>query len=289
MSGLEARARWLLRAYPPAYRADRGEEILGTLLAATPPGRDWPAPREALALVAGGLGARAAQNRQQPVATGLRLALLLAASLWLAARPLGAMWASHDGTPLPRAIYAASALLLVATVAAPWFAGRRVTISLALVSAVALGLNAYYRVYGPEFRWGAALFVVPPLALAAVVVVEPVRPPRCWLWMPGSAFIASALFLLQYLVVSSARASSIAGIAATVIEYGIVFAILVWLTVDARPAIALVILAEGLVAPGLAIAAAGGSRLTGSHYAALVVPLAVGGLAIVRLRRKPVL
>jgi hypothetical protein len=39
---LERRARWLLRAYPAAYRADRGEEIIGTLLEAVPPGRDWP-------------------------------------------------------------------------------------------------------------------------------------------------------------------------------------------------------------------------------------------------------
>ena len=43
---LERRARWLLRAYPAAYRADRGEEITGTLLEATPPGRDWPPPWE---------------------------------------------------------------------------------------------------------------------------------------------------------------------------------------------------------------------------------------------------
>jgi len=289
MSSLESRARRLLRVYPRSYRDDRGEEIVGTLLEASAPGRDWPAPRDAWSLIAGGLRARAAQNRQLPLAASLRLALLLAASLWLAASPLDAMWASQSGTPLPGLVYAAFALLLVATSTAPWFADRRVTIPLALITAVALGLNAYYRGYGPQFGWAAALFVVPPLVLAAVVAAEPVRPPRCWLWIPGSAIVASALFFIQYLVAYSARASSIIGIAATVIEYGIVCATLLWLTVDARPAIALVILGEWLVAPGLAFSATDGARLTGSYYAALVAPLAIGGLAIVRLRRKAAL
>jgi len=47
---LERRARWLLRAYPAAYRADRDEEIIGTLLETVPPGRDWP-PRRPLVTV----------------------------------------------------------------------------------------------------------------------------------------------------------------------------------------------------------------------------------------------
>jgi hypothetical protein len=127
---------------------------------------------------------------------------------------------------------------------------------------------------------------VPPLGLAADTAAERVRATRCWLWIPGSAFVASALFFCQHLVASSARASSIVGIAAAVIEYGVVCAILLWLALDGRPAIALVIPGEWLVAPGLAFAAAGGSRLTGSYYAAQVLPLAVSGLAIVRLRRK---
>src|ERR1700733_2274034 len=59
---LERRARRLLRAYPAAYRADRGEEIIGTLLEAVPPGREWPPSREAAALIAAGLHARRAAN-----------------------------------------------------------------------------------------------------------------------------------------------------------------------------------------------------------------------------------
>lgn len=69
MSGLESRARVLLRCYPPSYRSDRGEEMLGTLLEASPPRRNWPAPRDARSLIAGGLRARAALNRRLPAGT----------------------------------------------------------------------------------------------------------------------------------------------------------------------------------------------------------------------------
>ena len=58
MSSLERRCRWLLRAYPAWYRCRRGEEMLGTLLEASPPGRSWPSFRDARALVIGGLRVR---------------------------------------------------------------------------------------------------------------------------------------------------------------------------------------------------------------------------------------
>jgi hypothetical protein len=58
VTGLERRCRWLLRAYPAWYRRKRGEEMLGTLLEASPPGRRWPSVRDARALVIGGLRVR---------------------------------------------------------------------------------------------------------------------------------------------------------------------------------------------------------------------------------------
>ena len=64
MSALERRCRRLLRAYPAGYRAERGEEILGTLLESAPDGRTRPGRREVAALVLGGLRVRAAQNRR---------------------------------------------------------------------------------------------------------------------------------------------------------------------------------------------------------------------------------
>lgn len=58
MSSLERRCRRLLRAYPAWYRRGRGEEMLGTLLEASPPGRRWPSFRDARALITGGLRVR---------------------------------------------------------------------------------------------------------------------------------------------------------------------------------------------------------------------------------------
>jgi hypothetical protein len=58
VTGLERRCRWLLRAYPAWYRRKRGEEMLGTLLEASPPGRRWPSVRDARALVIWGLRVR---------------------------------------------------------------------------------------------------------------------------------------------------------------------------------------------------------------------------------------
>jgi hypothetical protein len=46
MTALERRCRLLLLAYRAAYRRERGAEVLGTLLDATPPGRTWPLLRD---------------------------------------------------------------------------------------------------------------------------------------------------------------------------------------------------------------------------------------------------
>jgi hypothetical protein len=58
VTGPERWCRWLLRAYPAWYRRERSEEMLGTLLEASPPGRRWPSVRDARALVIGGLRVR---------------------------------------------------------------------------------------------------------------------------------------------------------------------------------------------------------------------------------------
>lgn len=58
MTPLERTCRLLLRAYPGWYRRERAEEMLGTLLEASPPGRRWPSFRDARGLVIGGLRVR---------------------------------------------------------------------------------------------------------------------------------------------------------------------------------------------------------------------------------------
>lgn len=76
MSPLERCCRLLMLAYPASYRRDRGEEVLGTLLEATPGSRKRPLPRDACALLLGGLRARIARHRRHTTAANLRLAVL---------------------------------------------------------------------------------------------------------------------------------------------------------------------------------------------------------------------
>ncbi|MGW3787606.1 GlsB/YeaQ/YmgE family stress response membrane protein [Micromonospora chokoriensis] len=57
-SPLEARYRRLLRAYPGAYQAERGDEIVGTYLDTVEPGRRWPSPHDAVDLLGAGLRER---------------------------------------------------------------------------------------------------------------------------------------------------------------------------------------------------------------------------------------
>jgi hypothetical protein len=81
---LERRTRALLRAYPAEYRRERGEEIIGTLLEAVPPGRSFPSARDAWSLVNGGRHARAARNRRLSARENLRLAMLLGMAVFVA-------------------------------------------------------------------------------------------------------------------------------------------------------------------------------------------------------------
>jgi hypothetical protein len=55
---LERRCRLLLRAYPGWYRRERAEEMLGTLLEASPAHHRWPSFRDARGLIIGGLRVR---------------------------------------------------------------------------------------------------------------------------------------------------------------------------------------------------------------------------------------
>src|SRR5258705_3585489 len=84
MSPIERPSRLLLRAYPASYRRERGEEILGTLMEATPSHRQWPLARDVRALAIGGFRARAAHNRGRSMAVNLRLTALLGVAIYLA-------------------------------------------------------------------------------------------------------------------------------------------------------------------------------------------------------------
>ena len=192
---LERRARWLLRAYPAAYRADRGEEIIGTLLEAVPPGRDWPPSREIVALVAAGLRARRAANLRQGLAASLRQVAVAGAAVYLvqlSALGLGAVvWSARRGHlqflfwDYGWLFYALGGLALV-VLAAGW-SGRRGLV--AAGAAVAASAAVSSTVIRQEWDLMVVLadFTGPPVVVFLLFARRTERPPRSLLWLPGLA------------------------------------------------------------------------------------------------------
>ncbi|WP_043626707.1 hypothetical protein [Nonomuraea candida] len=88
---LELRYRRLLRAYPKVYRAEHGEELIGTLMEAARPGARRPSLRETLHLLAGGFTVRVRATRASgvpPWADGLHLGALIVAGVTFAQIPV---------------------------------------------------------------------------------------------------------------------------------------------------------------------------------------------------------
>lgn len=222
---LERRGRLLLRAYPAAYRRERGEEMIGTLLETTPNGRAWPRLRDVRALAMGGLRARAAQNRGLSAAANLRVAVMAGISMYMvvmAAQFTGIV--VIDPGPLadewPDVVVG---LLVATTVLAVWIAPRVV----AAVSCLAAAVAGYFvgRQVLPFWPLISLLACV-----AAIVLLAPrsVRPPRAWLWLIGA--FAGAVVASDY------------GSAGLLLQVAPVLALVVvsaaWVAIDARLAVA---------------------------------------------------
>lgn len=257
MTALERRGRWLLLAYPRWYRRERGEEMLGTLAAASPPGRRWPSLRDGRALVMGGLRVRAGLTRRLSTATSVRLAALLGAALalvWLTASNLSEVILPllGSGRNSGAAGTTAFALGTLVLVAAAWFAPRAVTAVLALAGAVV------YLLF-----WGDRIMAVQPaglLVLLAVLVLGRERLPRSWLWLAGGILAASLVAQVGPALLPShplpGNGTSIAQLRATASPWPalsyqlllssgpwiILAAVVLWAAaVDARPALAMAI------------------------------------------------
>lgn len=152
MTGLERRYRWLLRAYPRAYRQYRADEMLETLLVAGETGRRHPRLRESLALVVGGLRVRSGVDRLGSRETlrhsALRLTALslLVCCVALASLPL--LWRLWMLLPGSSASYdhegslVTPVLLLLAMAAAAW---ARYRLALAMTIG-AFGAEIWYAV-----------------------------------------------------------------------------------------------------------------------------------------------
>jgi hypothetical protein len=232
MSKLERRCRMLLRAYPAAYRSERGEEIIGTLLEATPPGRAWPRSRDLRSLLAGSLRARAAQNRERTTAANLRVAALAGIAAYVALSATSVLrefiryqlilgWGSQF-QPYPWPLAAGMILMLVA-VALVWLSGRRgVVLCGALPAAAAI---SYAGPWGPVV---SATFIAYLGCLAAMVALASGRCRPGWRWLLPVG-LAAAVPLVPAL-------AGVAPLMAVMLVLGAVA--IAWIAVDARPALA---------------------------------------------------
>jgi hypothetical protein len=199
MTALERRCRWLLRAYPAWYRRERGDEMLGTLMEASPPGRRRPSLRDARALIMGGLRVRAGQDQRLTTAAGLRLAALLGAALALLGLTASYLsdatlaWSHFFPRSSGAGSFAAFGLLTLAVVGAAWFAPRAVAAVLALAAAA-----------GYLLFWGDRVMAIQPaglLVMVAILVLGRERLPRSWLWLAGAVLGAKMLALLAPAIV----------------------------------------------------------------------------------------
>ncbi len=236
MSTLERHCQLLLRAYPAAYREVRGEEMIGTLLEATPPSRSWPLPRDIRCLIFGGLRARAAHSRQLTTAANLRIALLAGVAAYLAyfaasfvSWDLMAAFSTYGHTqpaPFDWPNLLASALTLLA-VALALLTGRR-----AVILAAALPAAAVVCYVGPWDPANVGFTAAHLVFLAALVALAGgTRQSRRWLMLVGLLALLplAAGIGPQYGPVLYGALFTAAGIS------------VVWAVIDARPAIAMVL------------------------------------------------
>ena len=210
---LEARYHALLRAYPPAYRAEHGEEILATLEQTSPAGRSWPVWREARALLFGGLRLRALTAGGHS-SRGLMLdGLHLGATLLVAANAALAVLAVTNGSAQGGAALADLAWVLAF---AGMVRGGR-TLPTALVAAAALlsivvardGLFTW-PLHWFAWEWTLANHVLPLLLVAGLarrgvgparsplLILLPAVPYAVWMGVVSVPFyVTSTLFGLM--------------------------------------------------------------------------------------------
>lgn len=315
---LRHRYERLLAAYPPDWRADHGTVVLGTLLDAARDGQRWPSPREALALLVGGVRTRArralAADPRRRWIDGLHLGVVLVtlASLAEFVRLAAGFAASQFGPATAEVhstldldgwwdFYALNGSIGLAGVALAILVlrGRMRAAAVAAALNVLAHVGATLAVAAAEQAWGqdAAFALTPadlawsastPLVLALLVAILArsggTRPrPRSWGWLlPAVALGAFSTFASQ----PTGTLVQILTLAAMVVALAVALA-----TGETRPAVALAV--YGM--PSLLLTAAWTARdvplvWTGTLSATpgvLAVALAAAAwLAAYRLRRR---
>ncbi|MET7803911.1 hypothetical protein [Micromonospora chersina] len=211
MTELERRYRWLLRAYPRAYRQYRADEMLETLLATADDTRR-PSLREAAALVVGGLRARTGVDRLGSRSalghSALRLSalslLVYGLTLW-AGGPISflvTMLSEGPYNPGRSWFIVIPALLTIALFAAAW-GSYRLAFAATMLTVVAQHRSANGGNYSGWFLsvYDLQYAMVPepwPALLASLALLLLLRAPRTpvnrpWTWPALGALAAVAL------------------------------------------------------------------------------------------------
>lgn len=286
MSPIESRYRLLLRAYPASYRRVRGEEILGTLMEATPSRRQWPLVRDVRALVIGGLRARAAQNRGRGMAVNLRLTALLGVAIYLGLAAwgylattfvnaqLGGTWVlTYRSSGWPALL---AGLLTAAAVILIWVGRSRLLAGGALAAAAA---DSYCAFSHREIAGGLGTQL---LCLATLVVLAKRTERPAWGWLSLTSGIVAAVILPSFF-----QAVPFWPYQAPSLLLCILLVLLAWIGIDARPAVAL-----GTYYLIVSLSALLGNAVMGIgnwfNDPAVLVAAALAGLAAWRLRRQSV-
>ena len=293
MSPLERHCQLLLRAYPAGYREVRGEEIVGTLLEATPPERSWPWPRDSRGLIVGGLRARAALNRQLTIGANLRIAVLAGiaayvvfnASAFLSPYVGSGVIPGRPSVPLGGPF--AAVVLPLIPVMLVWLGRRRRVVMAGGLPAAAAICYAGFVDGAPGGGLAVGLVIGGLVCLAALVGLGGYaeRPGWRWFWPVGMLALASLLPITPQLgnLTSLLGGVNLVGL----LLLALVPLSIVWIVVDGRPAIAMaVFLAEikfqaiGFLATGLGFQ----DQLWALMIVAAIA--AIAALATWRLRRQ---
>ena len=210
---LEGRYRTLLRAYPPQYRAEHGDEIMDTLAQTTPAERSWPVWREARALLAAGLRMRALTSGGNS-SRGLVLdGLHIGATLLVAANAALAVLAVTGSSS--RGIDKLTGLAWVLAFAGMVRGGRLLPVAL-VAAAAALSITAqreglfFLPVQWYAWEWALANHVLPLVLVAALarrgvaparsplLILLPAIPYAVWLGVISTPFfLTSTLFAMM--------------------------------------------------------------------------------------------
>lgn len=175
---LAKRYRDLLDFYPRAYRDERGEELVGTLLECSRPGQRRPTWRESRSLILEGLRMRAGTSARRPARAvlldALHLVVLLLIASWVLGAATGLLHVDFGPTGDPRPV--AGVVLLAGVVPFALVALGRFALALPFLAAGAMAWVPWFRFWGPDDYFVSRMVVASVFAVVAAVAL--------WWWQP---------------------------------------------------------------------------------------------------------